>query len=341
GGLDPTNLILVGLLVAYALVGLALTRRYNSRPTEPDDAGRAAEQLYIQVGLLGLIYNAAFINLALLGVENAMQHLLLITALLSAGAAGVYQHQRGLALTFVLSAIPPQALYYLVIGDHLTALLLVVFVFMMAETTSSLYRDATERLTLTFMLAESKQAAEELCRVDPLTELYNRRGFSEIGDALFAVAQRHHQPLSVLMIDIDHFKAINDTLGHVAGDAVLTQLGGLLESQRRQADVACRFGGEEFVLLLPNTTAECALRAAERLRHAIERLEVPGADRVPLTVSIGVSATVPNDPALTDVIERADAALYDAKQLGRNRTVLHRFRAENVVHLHARQNDRR
>ncbi|MEO1174919.1 MAG: hypothetical protein AAFX94_23120, partial [Myxococcota bacterium] len=134
GGYEWTNLLLVGLLVGYTVTGLLLTRRYNALPASEQKALRGAEHLYVQVGLLGLIYNAIFIYLATQGVADAMEHLLLISALLCAGGAGVYQHLRGLAFTFILSAVAPQVLYYLVVGETMTALLLVGFLFFMSET---------------------------------------------------------------------------------------------------------------------------------------------------------------------------------------------------------------
>ena len=160
---------------------------------------------------------------------------------------------------------------------------------------------------------------------DPLTGLYNRRFLDTVFGPELDRSRRHGYPLSVVFFDLDHFKALNDTYGHAAGDAVLTAVGTALQANVRSSDVACRFGGEEFVVLLSHAGDAQAARWAEAWRRKVEALTVdtagtPGASgaHLRLTVSAGL-ATAPldgHDP--TQLLAAADAALYRAKRAGRN-----------------------
>jgi diguanylate cyclase (GGDEF)-like protein len=159
---------------------------------------------------------------------------------------------------------------------------------------------------------------------DPLTSALNRRAFSLIADKEIGRARRHGQPLSVLMMDLDHFKQINDYLGHSSGDAILCRFVATAERILRNEDVFCRFGGEEFVALLPSTAAGPALIAAERIRAAFAAdaatvLIAP--QPFDTTVSVGIAALQPGED-LDALLHRADAALYRAKGKGRNRCEL-------------------
>jgi diguanylate cyclase (GGDEF)-like protein/PAS domain S-box-containing protein len=157
---------------------------------------------------------------------------------------------------------------------------------------------------------------------DPLTGLHNRRGLEGRAEAL------HFRPGGVpvtqvwIMVDIDHFKRVNDTHGHEAGDEVLKAVAEALRSTARGADLVARFGGEEFVLVLPDTSAELAVRIAERLRLAIEGLSTDvGGQVIRVTASFGVAQRAAQDSQL-EVLERADAALYSSKKDGRNRVTM-------------------
>jgi len=170
-------------------------------------------------------------------------------------------------------------------------------------------------------LKKSNQMLLELSHTDPLTGLNNRRSMMEVLDKEFERSTRKHSPLSLLMLDIDHFKKINDTFGHQQGDAVLQALATLLKEHLRQYDLAARFGGEEFALVLPDTNENDAGMVAERIRQSIEKMRP---DDLPaefcLTASFGV-ATSPNEALACpdDLIREADNALYQAKRSGRNR----------------------
>jgi diguanylate cyclase (GGDEF)-like protein len=153
-----------------------------------------------------------------------------------------------------------------------------------------------------------------------LTGLLNRRSFEEISAKEYSRFARYGDTYSLLMLDVDHFKSINDTYGHNIGDLVLKMLADDCVANLRSNDVVARWGGEEFCLILPHTDRDTAVSIAEKLRTAIARsaLKVRGAE-VSVTVSIGISAVQASDEIHAAVLERADNALYDAKESGRNR----------------------
>lgn len=154
---------------------------------------------------------------------------------------------------------------------------------------------------------------------DPLTGCLTRAYAQELLDAEFRRARRSGQPLSAVMFDLDHFKQVNDRLGHLAGDAVLSAIGRQLREVLRGSDVKCRYGGEEFLILLPDTPAPGAMRVAESLRQAFDEMTVrwEGAG-VPVTASFGVAALRAGERDPQALVASADAALYRAKQCGRN-----------------------
>ncbi|WP_081848064.1 diguanylate cyclase [Microbulbifer sp. HZ11] len=162
---------------------------------------------------------------------------------------------------------------------------------------------------------------------DQLTTLFNRRYFDEQLPKEFAFTSRNGTSLALLIIDLDHFKMINDRLGHVRGDAALAAVGQLIRKQVRKPVVACRYGGEEFAILLPRTNREQAVEVAERLRQSVAGLNLKD---ISLTVSIGVAASEQDNYASAiQLFEAADGALYRAKHAGRNRVELAPLNPEN------------
>jgi diguanylate cyclase (GGDEF)-like protein len=159
-----------------------------------------------------------------------------------------------------------------------------------------------------------------LAMLDPLTGLYNRRYFNRIARREFQRFERYGTPIAVLIVDLDHFKSINDTYGHPAGDEVLERVGRLCQQSVRRPDVVGRYGGEEFVILAPETEVEPDARTlAERLREAIEKFEVDWeGEMVTVTASIGVTGLRDDDDSVETMLQRADKALYRAKEDGRN-----------------------
>ncbi|HEY8567478.1 MAG TPA: PleD family two-component system response regulator [Beijerinckiaceae bacterium] len=173
-------------------------------------------------------------------------------------------------------------------------------------------------------LRSSLQASVEMAITDPLTGLYNRRYLDNHLGTVFDEAARRGRHVSVLILDLDRFKAINDTYGHDAGDEVLREFATRIRAQTRGIDVVARFGGEEVVVLVPDTPLEGARIVAERIREQVraEPFSINrGARAIPVTVSIGVAARQAGDASPSEILKRADVALYQAKNEGRNRVV--------------------
>ena len=189
-----------------------------------------------------------------------------------------------------------------------------------ATTQEELQQQITQ---VTQELRDQKDAAELAARTDSLTGVASRRAFSEAAEAEMQRALRYRSELSLLMMDLDHFKVVNDTHGHVTGDAVLVSFAQTVQQLVRKVDLVARLGGEEFVVLLPNITAEQATALAERIREAVyhSHLLVEGKP-LQFSVSIGVAQFDRRELSLTGWMARADAALYQAKAQGRNRVVL-------------------
>jgi diguanylate cyclase (GGDEF)-like protein len=169
-------------------------------------------------------------------------------------------------------------------------------------------------------LRHDRDRARRLADVDSLTGLYNRRAWSERLLALHARTQRDGQPLSLLFQDLDEFKELNDRLGHEAGDSALRAMAAVMRAEIREHDTVGRYGGEEFVVCLPNTSHARAVQAAERIRRRLQERARREPDGALPTVSIGV-ATLRPDEELSALIRRADTAMYEAKAAGRNRVV--------------------
>jgi diguanylate cyclase (GGDEF)-like protein len=193
---------------------------------------------------------------------------------------------------------------------------------------------AVEATLLALALAYTMRGykkAKVAARQDHLTGLNNRRAFMELATPPWSSAERSERPLSLIMMDIDNFKQINDQYGHKAGDDVLVAIAGLLKQYGRTSDIAARWGGEEFVLLLTETNVNQAASYAERLREAITELQVfCGDNRIPLTASFGVAQRNPKS-TLEGMIQLADVQLYRAKEEGRNRVCYSDLGAARIV----------
>lgn len=179
------------------------------------------------------------------------------------------------------------------------------------------------QLRLVYQLEEAREKLQRLAITDELTQTFNRRHFMAAAEIVFLQAQRGKGPFSVVLLDADDFKQVNDGYGHLAGDEVLRQLAENIRKSIRKHDLLARYGGEEFIVLLPSTHLEEALEVAERIRVAIlhNPAEVNG---IPLkvTVSIGVATFKPTMQSLDNILSLADKAQYQAKNAGKNRIEL-------------------
>jgi diguanylate cyclase (GGDEF)-like protein len=164
-----------------------------------------------------------------------------------------------------------------------------------------------------------REVSENAVR-DGLTGCFNRTHSIEILEAELRRAHRSQSPLSLIMFDVDHFKAVNDRHGHLCGDTVLRTIGARMRNVLRGSDLKCRYGGEEFLILLPDTPLEGAKRVAETMRRELAAIEIPWkGESVSITASFGIAVSIPWEITPESIIGRADAALYEAKAQGRNR----------------------
>lgn len=174
-------------------------------------------------------------------------------------------------------------------------------------------------------MTEAKQKEEELfiqASTDPLTGLFNRRQFELMANTQVSLAKRHQTSYCIIMLDIDHFKKVNDTYGHDAGDEVLKYIALVLKTSLRESDILARYGGEEFILFLPHTSPTEGWHVAERLRTSVEQSSIFSNNKtLNVTISLGLSTSF--EPTLSSVIKEADTALYESKTTGRNKTTLY------------------
>ncbi|MCH7923580.1 MAG: diguanylate cyclase, partial [Nitrospinae bacterium] len=184
---------------------------------------------------------------------------------------------------------------------------------------TAILRDVSKR-------QEMERKLEVLATTDALTKLYNRAYFTSKLEEEFQRAERYNAHLSLMLIDIDHFKSVNDTYGHQAGDAYLEAIAGLVASSVRQVDTVARYGGEELAVILPSTNLSEAMVLADRLRERVEAFDVScGGHAIRRTISIGVASLTEGSAKSTDeFLTAADRALYMAKRGGRNLVVLYR-----------------
>ncbi len=185
------------------------------------------------------------------------------------------------------------------------------------------FRDISAHIAL----EQSHKQLLQLSRKDQLTGIYNRSAISEIIKVEIERSRRYHQALAVIMVDIDHFKGINDTYGHEAGDAVLAKIGSVMQYNLRKPDIVGRWGGEEFLIITPGSSARAAGNVAERIRKYIKAIEI---ENMPdnITASFG-AAEISNDQSCDELILTADKAMYQAKQTGRDRVIIANTCLEN------------
>ena len=181
-------------------------------------------------------------------------------------------------------------------------------------------KDITERKIADQKLQETMQKLEVLSITDDLSGLFNRRHALKVAEVEVARCKRYHQPLSLVMIDVDRFKEINDKHGHICGDEVLVSVAKILKADLRESDTAARYGGDEFLLILPQADSDSASAIAERLRHraSVHNIKVQGGPSVKVSLSLGITEMRSEGDILADLIRRADNALLAAKSAGRN-----------------------
>ena len=171
-------------------------------------------------------------------------------------------------------------------------------------------------------LLKTQQILLEQVQKDPLTKLYNRRYFADVSKDILSISKREKSSICIIMADVDNFKSVNDTYGHLAGDKVLKEISRRLRSMSRESDVIARYGGEEFIILIPNTELDGAQQFAEKIRASIAYplFEIDDKLSIRVTISIGLAHMhTQEDSTIENIFVRADKALYEAKNSGKNR----------------------
>ncbi|XVJ49716.1 diguanylate cyclase (plasmid) [Pseudomonas sp. UBT] len=255
--------------------------------------------------------------------DRVSQVLVILFAVgMSVSAVSCYSAYRYMTLGSMSLVLLPCTLWLLFQPSPMqvgVAIAVLVFSTFVVSATRKLSDALEKAFRLTRQMERAHTISTRAAQTDELTGLMNRRAFFEHAHVLYAQCRHNQQPLSALMMDMDHFKNINDTYGHQAGDQVLRQIGGVISASFRQADVYGRLGGEEFAVLLPNTSLETARDIAEQLVKAISGLASEPVQG--LTASLGVATTRSLDQDLHSLMNTADKALYRAKAMGRNQVV--------------------
>ena len=191
-----------------------------------------------------------------------------------------------------------------------------------SESLLRVLNNTLERASLRKDVEKAHAKMAEMSTVDELTKLYNRRYFIDALDGEFERANRYEMDMALIMLDLDYFKKVNDTYGHPAGDMVLSDVGGILKKHIRRSDLACRYGGEEMAVILPNVSKESIYSAYERFREMVSKQTFKSESKLfHITVSVGIAFSNDAESA-NDLLAHADQALYQAKESGRNRVVI-------------------
>ncbi|KAF1012209.1 MAG: putative diguanylate cyclase DgcQ [Pseudomonas fluorescens] len=247
----------------------------------------------------------------------------LFTVGMSVSAVSCYSAYRSMTLVSMALVLLPSTLWMLFQPSSMqvgVGLAVLVFSSFVVSATRKLSDALEKAFRLTRQMERAHNISTRAAQTDELTGLMNRRAFFEQAQLLYEKCRHNRQPLCALMMDMDHFKEINDTYGHQAGDQVLRQIGAVISASFRQADVYGRLGGEEFAVLLPDTSLETAQDIAEQLVKAIAGLAAEPVHG--LTASLGVASTHMRDQDLHGLMHTADQALYRAKAQGRNQVAV-------------------
>ncbi len=309
------------LLIVANLVRSVVARRYDLSSYQENP--KAWMQLMSAVALLsGLVWGLP--GVLLFFNPGPVSAALIVFILAGVAAAGVAAAavSVGVYLWFLFPVLAPMAAFFLAtegLVNRMMGVLVVFFGLVLVKNVRSIEMSVIENAALNVKNAALVKELQRLATTDSLTGIWNRRKFSELLETEFYRARRYGHSLTVALFDIDHFKTVNDTHGHAAGDACLRAFSDQVLGAIRKSDVWARLGGEEFALMLPDTGSDEAIALCERIRTQVAAREIAYRDRsLKLTVSIGVVACTPADESIDALLNRADAALYRAKDEGRN-----------------------
>ena len=313
--------IWVGAIVVVSVLRMALLIAYRRRDQDPAHIRKWERAFLYSLLTSSIVWGIG----ALLVMPNSVTHEVLIyffLAMIAGSTVGSYSAYPVACVLALVSLIVPVTVWFAlhdVIELRVMAVGGAVYLIAASRATWNYGSFWRRSFQLSWELRQAHDRVELLARSDELTGINNRRAFLERGGEALAHARRYHRPLALVVLDIDHFKAINDTYGHAAGDRVLQIVGREIRRVVRAPDIAGRLGGEEFGIVLPETDRREAVVFAERLRADLAALQVPyeGAT-IRFTCSVGIATRGAAD-GLDTMLKEADAAMYRAKREGRNR----------------------
>lgn len=316
-------LIWFGITLALALVRMVIISRFKQINPQGREVLKWESPYSISLLLVFLSWSAGLIWI--MPRENLTAVFILNTFSLGLAGAAIswYSPLRYLQMASVSLALVPMIVVLLTLGYEQTFWVGIAACCMYVSciiTSILLQKTFNGNLELAYDLEKAKMSAEDMARTDALTGLNNRRAFFDKARLLFDYCKSNQQSVSALMLDVDHFKNINDNYGHASGDMALSCLAELLKNNLRESDVLCRFGGEEFAVLLPNTKVAEAETIANALKQTMmnSTIVIAQENLLSLTASFGVSDI---GDSLEDLLSHADKAMYQAKHNGRNLVV--------------------
>lgn len=313
----------LSVLTASSLLRIVMFGAYFHSP----DRERTPQRWELKYWLT-LVFSAGVWGIGAFVVMPAQDSLaqalvMLFTVGMSVAAVSCYSAYRHMTLVSIALVLLPCSVWLLFQPSTLQAGM-AISALMFASFVVNATRKMSDALEQAFRLTREMERAHSIsnyaAQTDDLTGLKNRRAFFEGAQELFNQCRRSHRPLCALMLDMDHFKQINDTFGHQAGDRVLQQMGGVIAASFRAFDLHGRMGGEEFAVLLPDTKPEVATAIAEQLVQVIASMKCEPVHR--MTASVGIAFIEAADKDLYHLMNRADEALYRAKALGRNQVAI-------------------
>ncbi|MEB0076288.1 diguanylate cyclase [Pseudomonas sp. CCI3.2] len=313
----------IAVLTASSLLRISMFFFYFRSPVSERTPQRWERRYWVTLTLSAGIWGVG--ALAVMPATDLLAQVLVIlfTVGMSVSAVACYSAYRAMTLVSIGLVLLPCTLWLLFQPSGLQlgiALAVLVFSSFVVSATRRLSDALETAFRLTREMEQAHSISTHAAQTDELTGLKNRRAFFDNAQQLHNYCKRNKLPLCALMLDMDHFKLINDTYGHQVGDQVLRQIGGVISTSFREADVCGRLGGEEFAVLLPDTSIETALGVAEQLIQTIAGLKAEPVNYI--TASLGVASTHVGDKDLHNLMNSADKALYRAKALGRNQVVV-------------------
>jgi diguanylate cyclase (GGDEF)-like protein len=311
------------VLGASTLLRIVLLLGYFRSASETRTPQRWERKYWLTLIISAAVWGAGALALMVTGDLLTRTLVLLFAVGMSVSAVSCYSTFRAMTIVSIALVLLPCSFWLLIQSDG-TQIGMAVASLVFASFVISATRKLSEAMETAFRLTREMEYAHKLAshaaQTDELTGLKNRRAFFHEAELIYERCKRNHQPLSVLMLDIDHFKRINDSYGHQAGDQVLRKIGAVIRDSLRNVDICGRLGGEEFAILLTDSDLESAQQTAERLRHAVAQVSCDSVGTI--TASLGVAAIGAHDRSLNMLLNEADKAMFRAKAQGRNQTAV-------------------